>query len=239
MRGKVDHRSPLAENLRNARPFLIGCFAIVVLTMLRLTLRYRRVGSVEGTFDRPGVVCFWHGHLLMSAFLWRELRVGAGRCPGYQLSSAHHDGRIIATAIRFVGIRSVLGSSSRGGVRALHALIRFGRQGNWIGFTPDGPRGPRHEVKGGVIKVAQKSGLPIVPIANGAERCWRLRSWDGMFVPKPFSRTVVVIGSPISVPSDCSEEDLTRYGELLEGELNRISAEAENFTYSKSNQEGV
>jgi lysophospholipid acyltransferase (LPLAT)-like uncharacterized protein len=221
------------------KPFLIGCFAIVILSMLRMTLRFRRIGRVEGTFDQPGVVCFWHGHLLMSAFLWRELRVGAGRRPGYQLSSAHHDGRIVATAIRWVGIRSVFGSSSRGGVRALHALIRLGRQGNWVGFAPDGPRGPRYEVKGGVIKVAQKTGLPIIPIANGAERIWRVRSWDGMFVPKPFSRAVVVIGTPIRVPEECSEQELARYGELLQTELNRISEIAANYDYSESKAEGA
>ncbi len=64
---------------------------------------------------------------------------------------------------------------------------------------PDGPRGPREVLKPGVIVLARLSGAPIVPIAVGASREWRLRSWDEFRIPRPFARCVVRFGEPIRV----------------------------------------
>jgi len=66
-------------------------------------------------------------------------------------------------------------------------------------IVPDGPRGPRETVKGGVVALARASGAPIVPLALGASAEWRLASWDEFRIPKPFARCVVRFGEPIRV----------------------------------------
>ncbi len=55
-------------------------------------------------------------------------------------------------------------------------------------------------LKPGVIALARLTGVPIVPMAVGASREWRLRSWDEFRIPRPFARCVVRFGEPIHVP---------------------------------------
>jgi lysophospholipid acyltransferase (LPLAT)-like uncharacterized protein len=78
-------------------------------------------------------------------------------------------------------------------------LTRALRSGHEVVVVPDGPRGPREVLKPGVIALARLSGAPIVPVAVGASREWRLRSWDEFRIPRPFARCVVRFGEPIHV----------------------------------------
>ena len=64
-----------------------------------------------------------------------------------------------------------------------------------MGITVDGPRGPRQQVKAGVLAVSRKTGAWIVPVCVAYERAWKLRTWDEMLVPVPFSAVAVRYGS--------------------------------------------
>jgi lysophospholipid acyltransferase (LPLAT)-like uncharacterized protein len=107
---------------------------------------------------RHAILAFWHSQQLMILIGYR----GTG---AHVLISQHGDGEIIARIIARFGHETVRGSSTRGGAGALRALIKVGRSGRDIGVTPDGPRGPRHVAKLGVIHLAKATGLPIVPVA--------------------------------------------------------------------------
>ena len=63
-----------------------------------------------------------------------------------------------------------------------------------MAFTPDGPRGPRRELKPGVVAAAQRGGGVIVPIHAEADRAWRLHSWDRFMIPKPLARVRITYG---------------------------------------------
>ena len=141
-------------------------------------------------------------------------------------SSRHGDGRLIAFAIRLLGIHSVAGSSSRGGIAALMELSRRIEEGSDVGFTPDGPRGPRQECKAGVVAIAQRSGAPIVPMSYSTEKKWQLSSWDGMIVPKPFSRGVIILGPPVKV---APEEDQEHARLRVQEALNTITEQADGY----------
>jgi lysophospholipid acyltransferase (LPLAT)-like uncharacterized protein len=136
--------------------------------------------------------------------------------------------------VRRFGIFSVAGSSSHGGLRAVSVLLAKLRQGSVIAMTPDGPRGPIYKVKSGVIKIAQRSGAPIYPVAIGAERKWVFGSWDRMILPKPFARTVIVMGEPYHVPSKLSEDEFNRCTVELEERLNQVTARADTFFSKES-----
>jgi hypothetical protein len=82
----------------------------------------------------------------------------------------------------------VRGSSSRLGREAANALVETLRLGHDIGVTPDGPRGPCYDVKPGAVIVARRTRAPMLLIGGEFSSAWRLRSWDGFFLPKPFSR---------------------------------------------------
>jgi lysophospholipid acyltransferase (LPLAT)-like uncharacterized protein len=78
-------------------------------------------------------------------------------------------------------------------------MLRAVRQGRDIGFTPDGPRGPARVTQPGSVAAARALGIPIVPVAFGAARAWKLRTWDRFVVPQPFSRALLVYGPPLTI----------------------------------------
>lgn len=153
----------------------------------------------------PVIYATWHGRLLLLPWLygWR----GA-----HALTSRSRDGEIVSRWIRRFGLVPVRGSSSRGGTDALRELTRAVRAGREVVVVPDGPRGPREVLKPGVIVLARLSGAPIVPMAVGASREWRLRSWDEFRIPRPFARCVVRFGEPIRVSrtADRAAEEAAR-----------------------------
>jgi len=105
-------------------------------------------------------------------------------------------------------------------------MIRAVREGWDLGITVDGPRGPRQRVKGGVLAVSRKTGAWIVPVCVAYASAWKLRTWDEMLVPKPFSRVVVRYGAPFQVPVDADEE---AFRVRLETELDAFEGWAEAY----------
>lgn len=114
--------------------------------------------------------------------------------------SASRDGQYIADFISTLGIASLRGSSSKRGLHAQLAAIRAMRDGYHVSFTPDGPRGPRYQMKNGPIQLASLSGRKIIPISLNASRYWSVRSWDRFQIPKPFSRITLELGEAIEIP---------------------------------------
>jgi len=134
---------------------------------------------------------------------------------------------MVTRMVRAWGIETVRGSASRGGMKALRAIHRaVTRRGSSPIMVPDGPRGPVHVFKVGVAVLAQTSGAPILPLGFAAEKCWRLRSWDRLIVPRPFSRVTVVVGEPQSVAKDLDSEQLEAERKRLEELLEEVSRRA-------------
>lgn len=146
--------------------------------------------------------------------------------------SASRDGELISTIARSMGYTPVRGSSSKGGQEALKGMVRFMKEGKRCAITPDGPRGPRREVKKGVVDLARLTGCPVVPFAFEAQHCWRLRSWDRFIIPKPFSRAVFIYGEPIQVPRKGGDDE--EFLERIQGELDRVTKAAEDHFKGKA-----
>jgi lysophospholipid acyltransferase (LPLAT)-like uncharacterized protein len=145
---------------------------------------------------RPIVYLLWHEVLL--PLLWHHRRQGV-----VIVVSENRDGQYLSDFARVLGYRSVRGSSSRGAARALLGAVRELQSGYSVAFTPDGPRGPRRELKPGVVAAAQRGGAVIVPVHARADRAWRLDSWDRFLIPKPAARVTVSYGRPFEVsPGD-------------------------------------
>jgi hypothetical protein len=115
--------------------------------------------------------------------------------------SQSRDGDLIADVARLLNFRPVRGSSSRGGREALAAIIADLAEHPVAVHAVDGPQGPRGVIKGGLISMAQISGVPILPVSISTNRAWILKSWDRFLIPKPFSTVVVRFDEFISVPA--------------------------------------
>ena len=199
--------------------------AAALIRLVRATTRWQSVNEQAAhaawAGERPVIVAFWHNRLAMMPYCWPSAR------PFHMLISAHPDGRLIAKTVAHFGIDGVAGSSRRGGAEALRALVRLARDGASIGITPDGPRGPRMQVREGALALARLSGLAIVPAAVSVRRRLVLRTWDRLIVALPFSRGAMVWGNPIAVPRDADDAMLAQLRDHLEQELNRVTAEAD------------
>ena len=204
---------------------IIGWLGATLLRLLRWTQRWEHVNgpTVEWPGGRPYIVVFWHAQQLMMPWVMLDF---AGRHFAYKMNvliSRHGDGRIIAAVMHALGIGSVAGSSSRGAVEASRELLLRIKAGDHISITPDGPRGPALLAKPGAIKIAAASGAPIIPLALGADRVWTFKSWDRMFLPKPFARVRVGWGTPILVPEDFNHEPIEVWTARLTAAINEAT----------------
>jgi lysophospholipid acyltransferase (LPLAT)-like uncharacterized protein len=152
----------------------------------------------------PCVFAHWHGDelALIGYNSYRGLAV---------LSSLSKDGTIMANCLRLLGYRVFRGSSSRGGVRGLIGLIRAGKSGTQTALAVDGPKGPIHEVKSGIVELARKTGNPIIPVYSLSDRSWFVpRSWNKCYLPKFFALVDIHFGPAIYVQPDDSREIICR-----------------------------
>lgn len=204
--------------LRAIVPYL----AFVYSTLLRLTTRVQFVrGEARARLraeNRRFIYAFWHQRQVFFTVTHRGDNVAI-------LISRSVDGEMIAKTIRLCGVASVRGSSSRGAAEALRELMEALRSGLDLGLTPDGPKGPARQVKVGVLYLAQKLGVPILPATNAQSRKLVLtKAWDHFHIPLPFGRGVVVYGEPLEVrPGD----DLKAKAAELKARLDAITLEAE------------
>lgn len=171
---------------------------------------------------QPVVFCYWHRHQLLC---WSYLRglIRRGVKIGW-LISASVDGEVPTAMARVMGGGIVFrGSTTSRGSEALRAICKGVRSdGISVGATPDGPYGPRSKFKPGVIKMAQLSGVPLVPLAYAARRAWVLRTWDRFVIPRPFSRVVVAVGHPVEVPRGMTEAETEAMQCRLEEDLESL-----------------
>ena len=133
---------------------MLLCWAIHLY--IRLVYRTNRWTVEGGECAAPAaaegkgfILAFWHGRLLMIPMAWQRL------APMHMLISAHRDGRIIADAVAYFGIHSIAGSTRRGGTAALRAMLKHLKEGDCVGITPDGPRGPAMRASIGIVNAAR------------------------------------------------------------------------------------
>ena len=197
-----------------------GAIARWVVSLLGLTWRVHVDGSEHlqelRRHHRPFAFALWHRHLLPLVWYHRG-------DPTSLVVSEHHNGGYLARAARGWGYRLIRGSSTRGGVWALRRMLRVLQGGGEIAVTPDGPRGPAGVVKPGVVAAIQMAEAAIVPVAAAASSCWKLRSWDGFSIPKPFARVRVVYGAPLRFSKAVARTEATR---LLQRRLDAVSEAA-------------
>ena len=144
---------------------------------------------------------FWHEWIVPYVFA-RPHAAMAG------LISQHRDGGYLADAMTAIGLKTVRGSTSRGGAAAVKQILSECE--NWdLGITPDGPRGPRRKLKPGVVFLASRTGRPIVPTAVACGRSWRPEgSWTDLMLPKPFTKIVFCGGPAVTVPLGIEKAEL-------------------------------
>ena len=89
--------------------------------------------------------------------------------------------------------------------------------GTWLergydaAFTVDGPRGPRYEVKPGIITLAQVTGRALIPASYHLSAKITVKSWDRFQIPLPFATCTFHVGQPLCVPPEMDEAERERF----------------------------
>jgi hypothetical protein len=213
---------PRSNTIKTSRAAMMaGHLAAWAMKLWSLTLRYDingNAGLVQPEINpKPVIFALWHNRIFTMPPIWK-LTGGKNRST-VVLTSASKDGSTLATAMEFFGIGSIRGSSSRRAVSALIGMKKALQEGKDVCVTPDGPKGPRYRVQPGLLKIAQATGVDIVPIHIRYTSAWRLSSWDRFVIPKPFSKVTIVFDKPIQVQKELTEEDFEAARASLETSL--------------------
>lgn len=172
----------LKKVLRFLALVLVPFIGALLIRLLYLTNK-KEFHSPDSITDEPIIFACWHGELLMLPYLYSHYR----QTPHAKvLISSHFDGILISKTIRYFGLGTIAGSTNRNASRVLIQGIKSIKNGYDIGITPDGPKGPRHEVADGIVVMAQKTQAKIVLVEIKPTKYWQLNSWDKFTIPKPF-----------------------------------------------------
>lgn len=183
----------------------IGVSAYIIIKLIGFTIRFEEI-DVENleSVRRAGhipILSFWHDRIVPSTYFFRDQGI-------IVLSSQSFDSEFTARVIQRFGFGIVKGSSTRGAVSGLVGMIRMMKDGLTTAFTVDGPKGPKYEAKAGPALLAKKTGYPLLPFVIECRSYWRLKSWDRLHVPKPFTSAAVFYGSPIYVDAKATDDKL-------------------------------
>lgn len=216
----------MASRIKRWKRRLLSWLAIHVFGRWVLPLLVK-TWRVETDFPADWLARAQQGERVILVF-WHNRQIGFLRLvsmlqPTAVLVSRHGDGEIITRIMARFGVDAVRGSSTRGGTAALRQMLATTRKSN-IAITPDGPVGPRYEVKDGVISLAALSGLPIFWVCWSADRVWVFRSWDRFMLPKPFARLRFHATGPIALDKSQKDDELAAARQELQDRMREQAA---------------
>jgi lysophospholipid acyltransferase (LPLAT)-like uncharacterized protein len=196
------------------RPFII--FAYYLVQFYSMTFRLRVVNESNWQKllgrNRRVLLCAWHQQFFAAI---RHFKTYSKFNPGLMISQSR-DGDLISGVARRTGWHTPRGSSTRGGKKAMGAMIEHLKTHGFGAHILDGPTGPMGKVKAGVIKMAGEADALVVPVYVQADHAWFFNSWDRFMLPKPFSRVTLTFGREIHFDRDDTPAGFERQRQLLE-----------------------
>lgn len=212
-----------------ARFVVFGWMSRILTALLFSTCRVEVIGQeIERRYlsENPGkglLYASWHRGLIFFVYFYRDLEFVV-------MASASQDGELAAQATKRHGWIPIRGSSTSRGSEALREMLPYFKKGHRGGLVVDAPQGPPCVSKIGIIALARRTGLPIIPVIWSADRCWQLNSWDRTMIPKPFSRIVFKYSEDfIHIPPKASREECENHRLQLDETLNRMMSQTDTY----------
>ena len=195
-----------------AYSYIGGWLYRITLQLLYATLRIECKGLKP--LSHPCIVALWHNQLALALLVRRFL-------PKYDYTvvvSNSRDGMILGSYVKTHAGFDVIHVSGKSRHSALLQIVEELKKNRILIITPDGPRGPLYEVKGGVAFSAQKAEAMILPMHWHASSMWQLSTWDRLQFPRPFSKVTLYFEDPIICTHDSDREAIRA---LLKEKLGR------------------
>jgi lysophospholipid acyltransferase (LPLAT)-like uncharacterized protein len=214
----------IPRRLSCPRRILASAAALLYWLSIKTWRRIWKDTADNSRTTAPVIFCIWHNHLVLAVASYDDHVLKKWNEKGLvTMVSASGDGAFLAAVLAKFGLISIRGSTSRRGPQALLEATRWLRKGYSVAITPDGPRGPAHQIQEGIISLAQVSGRPIIPISNFTRWKIRLPSWDRFQIPLPFARCDLYDNDPIYVPRDATAADREQIRSRLEQSMRAIT----------------
>jgi len=169
---------------RKLSVIFVPTIIFAIMRLLWITYR-KKYHFVDKPIEGQCIAVTWHGELLISPQVYRELRKTQ---PTSAIISRHFNGELIARVLGFLDITPMRGSTNRGAKQVLINSIKAIKAKQTIMITPDGPKGPRYSMSDGAVALALRAKLPIMVVNYRPSSYWQLNSWDKFLIPKPFSK---------------------------------------------------
>jgi lysophospholipid acyltransferase (LPLAT)-like uncharacterized protein len=186
------------------RPFMIFVYYFIRIysSTFRLNIVNEKNWQTLLKQGHPIILCVWHQQFLPAI---RQFKNYSKFNPGVMISQSR-DGELITGVVNRIGWHPLRGSSSRGGKKAMDAMIEHLKTHGLGAHALDGPTGPIGKVKAGVVKIAQETNALMVPFYAHADDAWFFNSWDNFMLPKPFSKVTLTFGDEIQPPDGSSDD---------------------------------
>lgn len=217
-----------SDGLRQVGCYVLAQYIRLVWATGRWEIRNSEQAEAFWAEKKPFIISFWHGRMLILPCMWPTTS------KMHMLISMHRDGELIARAIGYFGHGTVRGSAAKpgstkdkGGAAALRGMLKALKANEYVGITPDGPRGPRMRATDGVVTVARMAGVPIMPCSFSCRSRVVLNTWDRFLLPLPFSRGVIIWGDPIYVARDADAAGLANAKLTVENALTAVTQAAD------------
>ena len=205
---------------RGLRDWMVPRAFRVAHSALMSTLRvstsgvHRMAPYIDRREERGALFVLWHDQTLFPLYLFAHADIAT-------MLSTSRNGRLWAGVWKLYGWPIIWGSTNkRAGVLATRDALTRLRAGQSVGFTPDGPKGPRHQAHAGVVYLASKAPAVVMPVAYSASDAWVVRSWDRYLIPKPGAHLHFHVGAPIEVPPNLAREQTEQWQLKIADALN-------------------
>jgi lysophospholipid acyltransferase (LPLAT)-like uncharacterized protein len=136
---------------------------------------------------------------------------------------------MIARISKSIGFSIARGSASFKAVQGARQLLAAARAGQSPMLTVDGPRGPIYKVKTAIIRMAEMTGLPMLPFVCQGRKSHFFWGWDKMMGCYYGSPMVYMIGDPIYVPPNLTNEEREHYRLKLETAMENLRVMTEKY----------
>lgn len=178
--------------------FFLNLF-IFLINLISKSWRFNIIGEIP---EGNSVFVFWHGFMLPCWKLFEGKSV-------YALVSKSKDGEILSRLLAKWNFRLIRGSSSDNGKVILQQIIDASKGGSLL-ITPDGPRGPKYQMKSGAVICAAVNQIPLYAIkATISSKKIFQKSWDNFQFPMPFTKINIEISCGIMYPGNLTRNEFT------------------------------
>ena len=191
---------------------ILSFIVVLYILTVRLTSKINYINlSIPQSFwqsKKPFILAFWHNQLMMIAYAWKSSeKINI-------VASSHSDGRFGSIVGKYFHLKNIPTSIS-GSSFTIRTIYKKIEEKNYVGITPDGPRGPKEIVSEGIIKIAKATNTPIIPCGFWSSNNFRLKTWDTFLITLPFSKCCFVWQKPLYINKKTKDHDIQHYQNLL------------------------